>query len=206
MFGIIGVMMAYFAVQRRVMGKAAQQSLYGLLALAAINVVFGLLTPGIDNWAHLGGVAAGFGLGYALTPDYDVVRSMTGRAMGFTERAGEQMKGLWVVPFAIVVLVLGVWAGTVSLLASAATHVNEAERLIERGDYEAALAEIDRAFGLEGNSTPELGRAHYLRGLIRGASGDMEGAVTDLAQAARLADVQTRQAAMELLVQINSES
>jgi len=115
LFGIIGVMAAYFAVQRKVLGKAAQQNLYGLLGLAAINVVFGLLSPGIDNWAHLGGFAAGFGLGYALTPEYDVVRSITGRPMGMTERAGEQAKRLWVVGLAILVLVLGVWAGNVSL-------------------------------------------------------------------------------------------
>jgi rhomboid protease GluP len=111
-FGIIGVMAAYFAAQRNVMGKMAQQNLYGLLGLAAINLVLGQIIPGIDNWAHLGGFAAGFGLGYAFTPSYDVVRSMSGRPMGFTERRGGQTKGLWVAALAITVLVLGVWAGT----------------------------------------------------------------------------------------------
>jgi len=114
-FGIIGMMMAYLAVQRLVLGKEAQQTLYGLLVFAGVLLGYGLLNSGIDNWAHLGGLAAGFGLGYALTPEYDVVRSITGRPMGMTERAGEQAKRLWVVGLAILVLVLGVWAGNVSL-------------------------------------------------------------------------------------------
>ena len=157
-FGIIGVMAAYFAVQRKVLGKVAQQNLYGLLGLAAINVVFGLLSPGIDNWAHLGGFAAGFGLGYALTPDYDVVRSMTGRPMGITERAGEQAKSLWVVGLAIVVLVLGVWAGNASLSNSTAVHVQDAEQLMEQGDFTAALIEIDRAFDVATEPSPDTMR------------------------------------------------
>lgn len=205
-FGIIGVMAAYFASQRNVMGKMAQQNLYGLLGLAAINVVFGLLSPGIDNWAHLGGFAAGFGLGYALTPSYDVVRSLTGRPMGFTERRGGQTKGLWVAALAIVVLVLGVWAGTASLPASAAAHVRDAEQLFDQGNFEAAMAEIDKAFNMDGGPTPGLGRAYYLRGLIQEESGDLEGAKADFGQAMRLGDDRTRRSASELLVQINSDS
>jgi rhomboid protease GluP len=205
-FGIIGVMAAYFAAQRSVMGKTAQQNLYGLLALAAINVFFGLLMPGIDNWAHLGGFAAGFGLGYALTPSYDVVRSLTGQPMGFTERPGGQTKGLGVAALAIVVLVLGVWAGTASLPTSAAAHVRDAEQLFDQGDFEAALTEIDSAFDVGSGPSRALGRAYFLRGLIRDASGDVEGAKTDLGQAVGLGDERTSRSANELLVQINSDS
>jgi membrane associated rhomboid family serine protease len=43
------------------------KSLLGQLLLwAGINVVFGYMTPGIDNAAHLGGCAAGFLLGLLL--------------------------------------------------------------------------------------------------------------------------------------------
>ncbi len=205
-FGILGVMAAYFAAQRNVMGRTAQQILYGLLALAAINLVISQLNPGIDNWAHLGGFAAGFGLGYALTPSYDVVRSVTGQPMGFTERHGGQTKGLWVAALAIAVLVLGVWAGTASLPASAATHVRDAEQLFDQGNFEAALAKIDRAFDVGGGPTRALGRAYFLRGQIRVERGDRAGAISDLVQAGSLGDDRTKRSASELLDQMNSDS
>lgn len=206
LFGIIGVMAAYFAVQREVLGRMAQQNLYGLLILGAINLVFGLLSPGIDNWAHMGGFVAGFGLGYAFAPEYNVVRSVVGGPMGMTKRAGQWLGRLWVVPLAIVVLALGVWAGNSSLPATAATYVNSAEQLMAEEDFEAALAEIDRAFELREGPSVALGRAYYVRGQLRVQSGDVSGAKSDLGIASRLADGQTKQAARALLVQINSES
>jgi rhomboid protease GluP len=67
-FGIIGAQLAFFmrgghrapaAVLR-----AQRNSTLGFIAYA---VVFGLVVPGIDNAAHLGGLATGFGLGWLLT-------------------------------------------------------------------------------------------------------------------------------------------
>ena len=57
-FGIVGALAAYFVANRRVMGDLGRQNLVGLLVLVGINVVFGLTAPGIDNWAHMGGLAS----------------------------------------------------------------------------------------------------------------------------------------------------
>jgi hypothetical protein len=47
------------------------------LIIIGINLVFGFTVPGIDNLAHLGGLAAGFLLGYGLAPRYQMVDQYT---------------------------------------------------------------------------------------------------------------------------------
>lgn len=51
-------------------GRKTGSSEIGRQALiyAAVIFVFGLLMPGIDNWAHAGGFAGGFGAAYLLNP------------------------------------------------------------------------------------------------------------------------------------------
>ena len=71
-FGVVGSFAAFFLVRRHVFGALGKQNLYGILVLAAINLFFGLITPGIDNWAHMGGFAAGFFVGYILVPKFPV--------------------------------------------------------------------------------------------------------------------------------------
>ena len=201
-FGIIGALAAYFAAQRHVLGQMAQQNLYGLLVLGAVNLIFGLLTPGIDNWAHLGGFGGGFALGYALAPEYRVVFSLMGRPMGFAERGGQLLRRLWVVPAAILLLALGIWAGNSTMPPNADTHVRNAERMIERGDFDSARDEIDEAIEVGLGPETALGRAYYIRAQIKASSGDPEGAVQDLARAVRLADEDTRSAAIALWARI----
>jgi len=58
--GLIGVMIAI--TTRR--GGSSMQALRSRLISWVVSIfVFGLLFSGIDNWAHFGGLAAGFGLG-----------------------------------------------------------------------------------------------------------------------------------------------
>ncbi len=201
-FGIIGALAAYFAAQRHVLGQMAQQNLYGLLVLGAVNLIFGLLTPGIDNWAHLGGFGGGFALGYALSPQYRVVFSLMGRPMGFAEQGGQLLRRVWVVPAAVLLLALGIWAGNSTMPPNAATHVRSAERLIESGDFDSARGEIDEAIDAGLGPETALGRAYYIRAQIKESSGDPEGAVQDLARAVRLADEDTRRAAIALWARI----
>jgi rhomboid protease GluP len=52
------------------------QAIYGQLAGWAVGIfVFGLIVPGINNWAHGGGFLAGIGIGYLL--GYDEKRGET---------------------------------------------------------------------------------------------------------------------------------
>jgi membrane associated rhomboid family serine protease len=71
-FGLIGALATYFALHRQQLGKWGQRRLMNILFLIAINLFLGLTQPWIDNWAHMGGLAAGLALGWALAPRYQV--------------------------------------------------------------------------------------------------------------------------------------
>ena len=90
--GLVGAMIAFGAINRTSIGRAIRQT-YGRYVIYII--AFGLI-PGfnVDNWAHIGGLAAGFAIGYvAGTP----VHSSPGR------------EGMWRVLGAVCIL-LTVWS------------------------------------------------------------------------------------------------
>ena len=90
--GLIGAMIAFGVANRSSVGRAIR-NFYGRWVVYII--AFGLI-PGfsVDNWAHIGGLAAGFAIGYAAgTP----VRSSAGR------------EGMWRVLAAICVI-LTAWS------------------------------------------------------------------------------------------------
>lgn len=62
-FGLLGAWLAYNFRRRSL--SLARANIQGAMMLIAINVVFGLAIPGVDNFAHLGGLAAGIGAGFA---------------------------------------------------------------------------------------------------------------------------------------------
>ncbi len=76
-FGIIGMNLAYFLLHRENFGQFGRQRLMSTLLTIAFNLLFGFTIPGIDNLAHLGGLVAGFVLGYPLAPRYQVVDQYT---------------------------------------------------------------------------------------------------------------------------------
>ncbi len=71
-FGLIGTMIAYFVRNRKVFGSLGRSRLNNLLFVAAINVIYGLSVPGIDNWGHVGGFIGGLLLGWLLCPYYQI--------------------------------------------------------------------------------------------------------------------------------------
>ena len=72
-FGIIGAEVAFFYLNRRLLGGLGQQRLRNLLIIVGINLAFGF-TPGagINYIAHIGGLISGLLLGLALAPQYSV--------------------------------------------------------------------------------------------------------------------------------------
>ena len=60
-FGMVGVLLVYLHRRRTSVILAEFQR--NLLFFVGINLVFGFVMPGIDNWAHIGGLAGGLALG-----------------------------------------------------------------------------------------------------------------------------------------------
>jgi rhomboid protease GluP len=57
-FGLIGAQGVFFYRNRQIFGRMAQRALMNILTVAVINLIIGL-SPGIDNWGHLGGLLGG---------------------------------------------------------------------------------------------------------------------------------------------------
>jgi rhomboid protease GluP len=69
-FGLAGALIAVLYLGKLPVAKEAlKPTLKSLLTFAAYNLFFGLV-PGIDNAAHLGGLATGLGLGAALAGSF----------------------------------------------------------------------------------------------------------------------------------------
>jgi rhomboid protease GluP len=63
-FGVVGILLVYLYRRRSsTFVRAYQRS---LMTFVGINLVFGFVVPGIDNWAHIGGLAGGLLLGAGL--------------------------------------------------------------------------------------------------------------------------------------------
>ena len=72
-FGLVGALLVFFYRHRHALGEFGRRGLMNLLFVAGINLVLGL-SPGIDNWGHLGGLVAGGLLALLLGPDLRVER------------------------------------------------------------------------------------------------------------------------------------
>ncbi|MEK6751648.1 MAG: rhomboid family intramembrane serine protease [Chloroflexota bacterium] len=57
-FGLIGAEMIFFYQNRELFGAQAKQAIGNVVFIIAINLFIGL-SPGIDNWGHIGGLLGG---------------------------------------------------------------------------------------------------------------------------------------------------
>lgn len=57
-FGLLGAEGVFFYRNREIYGKIGQRALINIITVAGINLMIGL-SPGIDNWGHIGGLIGG---------------------------------------------------------------------------------------------------------------------------------------------------
>lgn len=57
-FGLLGAELVFFYQNRKMFGSGARRAIQNVVTVAAINFFIGL-SPGIDNWGHLGGLMGG---------------------------------------------------------------------------------------------------------------------------------------------------
>lgn len=65
-FGVLGALGAHYALHRERMDQSIAKEASGLLVFVGYNIIFGFTQTGIDMYAHLGGLAAGFLCGLAI--------------------------------------------------------------------------------------------------------------------------------------------
>lgn len=113
-FGLIGAEIAFFYRHRKTFGQASQQQLRSLLLIAGINLVFGFTFPGINNYAHIGGLIFGAALGWFLVPQYQVptVFRPDGENALVLEDVNRLSRQLPVILIILVVMAAILYAGT----------------------------------------------------------------------------------------------
>jgi rhomboid protease GluP len=57
-FGLLGAQGVFLYQNREMFGGSARRALNNIISIAVINLVIGL-SPGIDNWGHMGGLVGG---------------------------------------------------------------------------------------------------------------------------------------------------
>lgn len=57
-FGLLGAQGIFIYLNRGLFGNQTRQALQSIIMVAAINLLIGM-SPGIDNWGHIGGLVAG---------------------------------------------------------------------------------------------------------------------------------------------------
>ncbi len=107
-FGIFGAEGVFFYQNRKIFGQRAQLALREIIFFAGINLLFGL-SPGIDNWGHIGGLIGGtlfawFG-GPLLRVDgiYPSLKLVDDRPQGDIIRAGVNVGVLFAVLTAVTI-------------------------------------------------------------------------------------------------------
>lgn len=203
-FAVIGGLAAFFVVQRNALGSMGRRSLGGLLVLIGVNLSFGLAMPGIDNWAHIGGLAGGFALGMILAPTFRTVAAFPSVGPETVDE-NSLSRRLWVIPLWLGILTAGTWMAGASMPENPYTHVFVAERHFDRGNHVAALEEIEKALIPYDSVDPTQillvrGDAHLLRGRILASQGAFDQAKAELGDAILYGDRLTRAQARELLV------
>jgi rhomboid protease GluP len=157
-FGIIGALAAFFTTHRRQLGTWGRRRLANIVFLIAINLFFGFTQPGIDNLAHLGGLAAGFGLGWALTPRYELDPIQ----LQLVDR--NSARRYWpALLLATLLLVGGTAAVTALRQGSPASRLVRAEAAIEREAWQEAVLEAEEVLAQD----PSLTQAYFYLGFAR---------------------------------------
>jgi rhomboid protease GluP len=73
-FGIYGALLSYLWLEReRIQSGEFRWLFWAAVGFSVATIIFGLMIPGIDNAAHIGGLLAGLMLGFLLKPGPGVV-------------------------------------------------------------------------------------------------------------------------------------
>ena len=69
-FGTLAALGGYFFIYRNKLGEFGKQNFNAILILALVNLAFGFMGSGVDNWGHIGGLIGGIIAAVLVIPKY----------------------------------------------------------------------------------------------------------------------------------------
>mmetsp|Transcript_14209 Transcript_14209/g.20300 ORF Transcript_14209/g.20300 Transcript_14209/m.20300 type:complete len:404 (-) Transcript_14209:13-1224(-) len=67
-FGLMGAYYTFLSRNESLFGRSGQLQMESVTGTLAMNVIFGLMSPGIDNWGHIGGAIGGAAMATTFGP------------------------------------------------------------------------------------------------------------------------------------------
>lgn len=171
-FGVCSALMAYLLTQRESVPASMGSGLWkSALFFAGYNVFYGFSHAGIDNAAHVGGLAGGFVMGLALA-----------RPLG-AERRSRSMRlrlltGAGVGAAAIVLAVSAVPKSPFSYKQASSLH-DRAAAFLGKGEYDKAVANYSEVLRMN----PSDKVAYVNRGIAYDEQGKYDEAISDCTRA-----------------------
>jgi rhomboid protease GluP len=114
-FGLVGAEGVFLFQNRGLLGNQFGRAIGNVLFIVAVNLMLGL-TPGIDNWGHVGGLLGGLVFTWFAGPVWEVRQAQIGEGLVLSDRREPREV---VTGAAVVILIFGflaVW-GLISPLA-----------------------------------------------------------------------------------------
>jgi len=109
-FGLIGAQGVFFYHNRKIFGPSFRQALNNIITIAMVNLIIGL-SPGIDNWGHIGGLIGGVIFAWVGGPVMVVTGIFPDMALSDQRRSTEILQAI------------GLVAGFFSLLTAGALYL-----------------------------------------------------------------------------------
>ncbi|NLI61013.1 MAG: rhomboid family intramembrane serine protease [Clostridiales bacterium] len=123
-FGLMGSLL-YFRKEKRNLFQRIFGP--GLLMIIGINLMYGFIQPGIDNWGHIGGLLGGF---------------LTGNALGLY-RVRDKEYGKKILIWLLILLIFTLGLGYGKFKYSKSIYLSQAYEAAQRGDIGTAKAYIE---------------------------------------------------------------
>ncbi|MBC7876299.1 MAG: rhomboid family intramembrane serine protease [Anaerolineales bacterium] len=105
-FALVGAQLIFFYQNRKLFGNFARQAISNSVFIIAINLFIGL-TPGIDNWGHVGGLLGGAMFAWFASPRWEVMGTSLGLKLQDERESREIILGAGLV--VIIFGMLAVW-------------------------------------------------------------------------------------------------
>lgn len=173
-FGLVGALTAFYIRGRKILGSVGRRRLSNLATVVVINLILGFSMSNIDNWAHMGGLAAGFLIGWVLSPDYEVVPAGPG-GPARVEDHNSLIRRWWLIPMALLFAIGLTLMGNLREGNTASGYLLRGESYMEQGDWGSAIDAFTEAIERE----PRLWTAFIYRGEVFLQVDDYDAALDD---------------------------